>query len=52
MLEHIETIAAISTPTGRAGIGAIRVSGKNSKKIYQALLRIVKKDMIMRQEFL
>ena len=37
MLEHKETIAAISTPTGRAGIGAIRVSGKNSKKIYQAL---------------
>ena len=39
MLEHKETIAAISTPTGRAGIGAIRVSGKNSKKIFVKMYR-------------
>jgi len=37
MLEHKDTIAAISTPPGRAGIGVIRVSGKNSSKIYHAL---------------
>ena len=32
-----DTIAAIATPPGRSGIGVIRVSGKLSSKIYQAL---------------
>ncbi len=34
-----DTIVAIATPSGRGGIGVIRVSGKNSKDIYQALTK-------------
>ena len=39
-----DTIAAIATPPGRSGIGVIRVSGKLSRKIYQALTGIQPKD--------
>lgn len=37
MPEKNDTIAAIATPSGRGGIGVVRVSGKNSRKIYKAL---------------
>ena len=39
-----DTIAAIATPPGRSGIGVIRVSGKLSRKIYQALTGRQPKD--------
>ena len=39
-----DTIAAIATPPGRSGIGVIRISGKLSRKIYQALTGIQPKD--------
>jgi len=37
MPENNDTIAAIATPSGRGGIGVIRVSGNNCKNIYIAL---------------
>ncbi len=37
MPEYNDTIVAIATPSGRGGIGVIRVSGKKSKGIYKAL---------------
>ncbi len=37
MPENIDTIAAIATPSGRGGIGVIRVSGNNCINIYKAL---------------
>ena len=38
MSSSSETIAAISTPPGRGGLGIIRVSGKQSAEIYQKLI--------------
>lgn len=43
MLTLIETIVAIATPPGRAGIGVIRVSGPATKTIAQAILGCVPK---------
>jgi tRNA modification GTPase len=37
MPENHDTIAAIATPSGRGGIGVIRVSGKRCKDIFKAL---------------
>jgi tRNA modification GTPase len=37
MSENNDTIAAIATPSGRGGIGVIRVSGSCSKAIHEAL---------------
>jgi len=37
MPENNDTIAAIATPSGRGGIGVIRVSGKRCKDIFKAL---------------
>ena len=34
-----DTIVAISTPLGRGGLGVVRLSGSDSRKIAQALLR-------------
>ena len=35
---HIETIAALATPTGRGGVGIVRVSGPLSKNIAEQVL--------------
>ena len=35
-----ETIAAISTPPGRGGMGVVRLSGAESRRIAEALLRL------------
>jgi len=37
--EHNDTIAALSTPLGQAGIAVIRVSGKDSIKLVFLFLR-------------
>jgi tRNA modification GTPase len=37
MPKNNDTIAAIATPSGRGGIGVIRISGDKCKKIYKAL---------------
>ncbi|WP_321277472.1 tRNA uridine-5-carboxymethylaminomethyl(34) synthesis GTPase MnmE [Thiomicrorhabdus indica] len=39
--ENIDTIAAVATAPGRGGVGIIRVSGKKSKSIAQAILGLV-----------
>ena len=41
MPKNNDTIAAIATPSGRGGIGVIRVSGKRCKDIYQALTGVL-----------
>ena len=38
----METIAAISTAMGNGGIGIIRMSGKESFKILEKYLKIIK----------
>ncbi|HEY6043613.1 MAG TPA: tRNA uridine-5-carboxymethylaminomethyl(34) synthesis GTPase MnmE [Nitrosospira sp.] len=37
-MENSDTIAAIATPTGRGGIGIVRVSGRNAKSIALKLI--------------
>jgi len=46
MPENNDTIAAIATPSGRGGIGVIRVSGKRCKNIYQALTGVPPKPRL------
>ena len=38
MPSNKDTIAAIATPSGRSGIGVIRVSGNKSQKIYRSFI--------------
>ena len=38
MPSNKDTIAAIATPSGRSGIGVIRVSGNKSQRIYQSFI--------------
>src|SRR5207247_1021717 len=40
-----DTIAAISTPLGKSGIGVIRLSGKDSLKITESILLSRKEDI-------
>jgi tRNA modification GTPase len=37
---HDETIVAIATPPGRGGIGVVRISGADAKKIAMSMLRL------------
>lgn len=37
-MENSDTIAAIATPTGRGGIGIVRISGRNTKSIALKLI--------------
>jgi tRNA modification GTPase len=37
-MENSDTIAAIATPTGRGGIGIVRISGRNAKSIALKLI--------------
>jgi len=39
MIKTADTIAAISTPLGRGGLGVVRLSGKESRVIADAILR-------------
>jgi len=34
-----DTIAAVSTPPGRGGIGIVRISGRDARVIANAMLR-------------
>lgn len=40
MISIWDTIAAISTPPGRGGIGVVRLSGPNAKPIAESMLRL------------
>ena len=40
MFSPADTIVAISTPSGRGGIGVVRVSGPESKDVSRAILRL------------
>src|SRR5579885_2689481 len=35
-----DTIVAISTPPGRSGVGVVRISGSESRKVAEAILRL------------
>ena len=37
---HIETIVAVATPPGRGGIGIVRLSGPEAKRIAEPMLRL------------
>ncbi len=46
MVKNSDTITAIATPTGRGGIGIVRVSGNKTKKIFQLLTGLSPKARI------